>query len=464
MKRPALWRHLWRWTLGGLALAWIALMGASYYAGLHEAEEITDAHLASAANVLLQVSAFGNQAAEPAPASPPAEAEFHSFIPLGRHLSFTRSLAVIVWDRGSIVADSRPPEQRGPLADTDGYSTFTTSEPDGKSAHRWRMFSAHNADGTRRAVALIGLEQRAWIGRHVAIAIARPALVVLPLVALLLWWAMRRGLRPLNALSARVASLDLRDGERLEDAHRYAEFDSMVQAINGLIARLQALVLHEKQFASDVAHELRTPLAAIALQSDNAARQTDPVARAKALAALQHESLRAGRILGELLELARAQGRGNDTTEPVDLAQLAARVLAGFAQASHDSGHLLELEAEPEPVVVPGFPLLLELALGNLIANALRHTATGTRVRVTVTQSCGACRLSVLDDGALHHDGLAGDHGADGPVAAAAGLGLGLKLVARIAGVHHARLLRDVGLPPMNTCYTLQWGTPAHAA
>lgn len=457
MTRPALWRHLWRWTLLALAIAWVALMGASYYAGLHEAEEITDAHLASAVNVLLQVSAFGAPAPGLPTPVPPADTGMPSFIPLGRHLSFIRSQAVIVWDRGVIVADSRPPELRWPVTDADGYTTFLTESTDARHPRQWRMFSAHNADGTRRAVALISLEQRAWIGRHVAVAIARPALVVLPLVALLLWWAMRRGLRPLNALSARVATLDLHHGERLEDLHRYAEFDSMVQAINGLITRLETQVQQEKQFASDVAHELRSPLAAIALQTDHAAQLTDPAARNRALASLQQEALRAGRILGELLDLARAQGRGGDVPEPVDLGALAARVLAGFAQASHESGHLLELDAASPPVVVDGHPLLLELAVGNLVANALRHTAAGTRVRVSVRQAGALRQISVDDDGPRVLQ-----EAATAPRAASAGLGLGLTLVERIARLHQAQLLRDGNFSPMTTCFTLCWGAPAH--
>ncbi|MBC7702804.1 MAG: hypothetical protein H7274_02515, partial [Rhodoferax sp.] len=112
MKRPALWRYLWRLALGALAVAWLALMVASYYAGLHEANEISDAHLASAVNVLLQISAFGAQTGDPSRMQIPVEDEFQSFIPLGRHLNLTRSLAVLVWDHDTLVVDSRPLDQR----------------------------------------------------------------------------------------------------------------------------------------------------------------------------------------------------------------------------------------------------------------------------------------------------------------------------------------------------------------
>jgi len=461
VKRLALWRYLWRWTLGALAVAWVALMAASYYAGLDEAEEITDAHLASAVNVLLQVAAFGTQPADSSTLQIPPEQEFRSFVPLGRHLSFTRSMAVIVWDNGVIVADSRPQDQRGPMAPPEGYSNLMAPSITGKPGHHWRIFAAQRAGGTRRAAAMIDLEQRAWIGRQVAIAIARPALVVLPLVALLLWWAIRRGLKPLNQLTARVAGLNLQSGDRLEDAHRYAEFDSVVRAINSLIDRLQEQVARERQFASDVAHELRTPLAAIALQADQATVQLSPQDRAASLAAMQQAALRAGQILRELLDLARAQSFADDAALPVNLAELGAQVLAHFGQASHESGHVLELDGPPGPVIVQGNPLLLDLAVGNLVSNALAHTRAGSRVQITVAQEGDVRSLAVSDDGQQGDPGAASPQPRPARSAAGLGLGLGLKLVERIAELHQAQLVRDTGVAPMTTRFTLSWAQDA---
>src|SRR5690606_16542063 len=130
---------------------------------------------------------------------------------------------------------------------------------------------------------------------------------------------------------------------RLDVPDGYAEFASTVAAINGLVGRLQFQAEAERAFASDVAHELRTPLAAIALQADVAAQHPDADSRAGALARLQHESLRAGQILAQLLDLARAQRPDNAGLRDVCLDTLAADVMAGFAQASVDSDHALEL-------------------------------------------------------------------------------------------------------------------------
>lgn len=453
MKSRALWRYLWKWTLWALGIAWITLMGASYYAGLHEAQEITDAHLASTVNVLLQVAAFGTQAADADAIAPnPVGTGSQSFIPVGRHLDFARSLAVLVWDNGVVVADSRPAAQRALLDIPNGYSIFTTQSGSQSVPHHWRVFAAQRSDTSRRAVAMIDLDQPAYIGRRVALTIARPAVIVLPLIGLLLWWSTRRGLKPLNDLSARVAGLKLQSGERLGESYGFSEFASVVSAINGLIDRLELQANRERTFASDVAHELRTPLAAIALQSQTALQETDPAARAQALEVLAGESMRAGNILGELLDMARAQRFGAEAMQPVDLGELAARVMARFAQSSFENGHTLELIDEAGPVVVIGNPMLLELAVRNLIANALVHTRPGTLVQVSVANNAAGCTLAVSDNG---HGGVAPS------TRLTQNLGIGLSLVERIAGQHGATLVRDSGDAPMSTRFSIVW--PADA-
>ncbi len=464
MKLPSLGRYLWRWTLAALAAAWLALMIASYFAGLHEANEIADGHLASAANVLLQLPSIGSSGGVLANGYALDEDSDGQLIPSGRHLKLARSVAVLVWERGQLVSDTRAPEQRGNLEFPDGYATTVVQPGPDKEPHRWRSFSAQRLDGTRRVTAMVDLDQPTRIVREVTFTIARPSLVVLPLVALLLWWAIRRGLRPLHDLSQRVGALDMHKSDRLDESRGFAEFASTVSAINALIGRLQQQTDAERAFASDVAHELRTPLAAIALQADVAADHPDAAQRAQALGRLQRESLRAGQILRQLLDLARAQRLDSAALGAVCLDELAAAVLAGFAQASHDSGHVLELRRGDQPIHVTGNGLLLELALRNLIDNALGHTEAGTQVIVQVGRRQGVVFVSVSDDGAASAAATdIRDPQTTEPVAAGSDehLGIGLRLVERIAASHHARLEHDGGDPGMSTRFSIVWKSDA---
>jgi two-component system sensor histidine kinase QseC len=451
--RPRLlWRHLWGLTLGALTLVWLTLMVVAWYTGHHETEEMSDGHMMGVARLWLAVS----------PTEVGALSE-----PLARQglRSYVQDVAVIEWQGDRVVTDTHRlvvglglGAAPAPGASTRQYQGVMGSGP-------WRMVvaeartTAEPAQPRRRVAVLMKMAQRVDLGRDVAAHVARPALLVLPLVALGLWWTIRRGLRPLDRLSREVAELDTFAGQRLSNQHRFREFSSTVQAINTLVDTLQTRAQRERAFASDVAHELRTPLSAIALQARAAQRESSP----EHLAQLEHEALRAGRILAQLLDLARAQRTGagappGEAWPALELGGLAAEVISRHAQQAHETGHELSLLQPDGGVRVCAQPMLLELALRNLIENALRHTPAGTQVCVEVWQTPQAMGLSVSDDGqrdAARHSATT----ASAPVAPAdtAGLGLGLRLVERIAEQMGARFLREDGTKPMTTRFTLSW-------
>jgi len=431
-----LWRHLWGWTLGALLCVWLSLIAVAWSTGHHEAEEITDGQLMAIARLWL--------ATQPVPTQPLGE-------PLDRRgvRSYVQDVAVLQWRAGHLVADThqwvRHLHLDAGLPQT-GWSVQRVGRSD------WRMYVAES--GQNRVAVLMDMGQRYDLGKDVAARVARPALLVLPLIALGLWWTIRRGLRPLESLSSEVAELGALAGQRLDTQHRFREFSSTVLAINTLLDTLQAQAQRERDFASDVAHELRTPLAAITLQAN--AAQHDPTP--ERLARLEQESLRAGRILSQLLELSRAQrwgvggaASGLEQARPLDLGAVAAELISSHAQLAHESGHELSLKQPEQAVQVSALPMLLELAVRNLLENALRHTPPGTQVGVEVWRAGGALGLSVSDDG--QRDSAAGLS----PPSSDVGLGLGLRLVQRMAEQMGAVLERGAGAPPMTTRFTLRW-------
>ena len=431
-----LWRHLWNWTLGALLVVWLTLVAVAWYTGHHEAEEITDGQLIAVARLWMRAAPHDEPAAQ-------------QDVRQGRVSAYVQDVALIQWDDERLVTDTHGMAQGLGLSAPPplGFSVRPFQGLQGPS--QWRLYVAgQQADGHERRVAvLMDMAHRYDLGRDVALHVARPALLVLPLIALVLWWTIRRGLRPLERLSREVAALDTANGQRLDDRQRFREFSSTVTAINTLVDTLQTRAQREREFASDVAHELRTPLSAIALQAR--AAQTDPTP--EHLQRLEQEALRAGRILTQLLDLARAQRNSGDS-EPVAtaLGEVAADLIAAHAQQAYDSGHELSLVQPDAPVTVRVTPMLLELALRNLIANALRHTPPGTQVAVEVWRGPQGCGVSVSDDGQR----------AGAPVVSAAathGLGLGLRLVERMAEQMGGQLVRDTGLPPMTTRFTLRW-------
>lgn len=440
-RQPMLRRYLLSWTLGALLVVWLMLIALAWYTGLREARKFSDGQLVAVAKLWLE-------------ASPTGARQFRVPASAGIDHEYLQEVAVLAWEDGRLVADTHRVAPGLDLASLPqrGFRTLSVQTEHGLG--EWRSFGvALDMDGRqRRVLALMDMKKRFELGKDIAEHMAQPAILILPLVTLLLWWTIRRGLRPLDQLSSEVAALDGFAGQRLDTRHRFREFSSTVSAINTLVDTLQKQAQREREFASDVAHELRTPLAVIALQARAAQADASP----ERLARLERESLRAGRILSQLLDLARAQrtGAGGPSNlleaGDVELGELAARLISTHAQLAYETGHELSLQQPEQPVHVAAQPLLLELALRNLIENALRHTPPGTQVAVEVWQSPDDLGVSVSDDGQRPGSGAA-------PAAAQPGLGLGLRLVGRIAEQVGATLQRDGGEPPMSTRFSLRW-------
>ena len=440
VRQPSLQRYLLRWTLGAVLVVWLTLLAVAWGTGLRESRKFSDGQLVAVARLWLQT-----EHAALAPLDPAALVRFQH--------EYLQDVAVIEWQDGQLMADSH--QMAGGLSAADipphGFATVPYRSSDGAGERRLYTVAIAHKGHQRRVAVLMDMQKRSELGNDIAEHVAQPALLIFPLVAFLLWWAIRRGLRPLDQLSNEVAALDGLSGQRLNTEHRFREFHSTVSAINALVFSLQNQAQRERAFASDVAHELRTPLAAMTLMASAAQAEPTPAR----LAQLEHESLRAGRILAQLLDLARAQRAGSQARETgqlvpaIDLGEVALQQVADHAQKAYETQHELSLARPDAPVMLAVPPMLLELALRNLIDNALQHTPPGTQISVDLEQSGSTVNLSVSDDGQHRSSvGLAADRG---------GLGLGLRLVERIAEEMGATLVRDQGEPPMSTRFTLRW-------
>lgn len=440
-QQSTLQRYLLRWTLGAVLVVWLTLLAVAWGTGLRESRKFSDGQLVSVARLWLQT-----EHAALTPLDPVALARFQH--------EYLQDVAVLEWQDGVLVTDSH--QVAAGLATADipphGFATLPYRTTEHTGERRIYTATAQHNGHERRVAVLMDMQKRSELGKDIAEHVAQPALLIFPLVAFLLWWAIRRGLRPLDRLSNEVAALDGFSGQRLNTEHRFREFNSTVSAINTLVGSLQNQAQRERAFASDVAHELRTPLAAMTLMAS--AAQADPTPQR--FAQLERESLRAGRILAQLLDLARAQRAGSQAREAgqplatVDVGEVALQQVGNHAQKAYETEHELSLSRPDAPVNLAVPPMLLELALRNLIDNALQHTPPGTQISVDLEQTGPVVNLSVSDDGQHRTSaGLAADRG---------GLGLGLRLVERIAEEMGATLVRDEGVSPMSTRFTLRWG------
>lgn len=443
-RTPTLTRHLLAWALGALTLVWAAFIVFGYSTGEHEADELTDGHLASVSSLLLPLAPGGLQADAARPV-----------ITNGKDLrahDYQRSLTVVVWDAQGRMLSRTGDAPAPPFSAEGGFTTLQLGDP----PQAWRAFSRWDDQHAYKLMVLLSQAERDDLAADIAGQVIEPGLWLLPVVALLLGLAIHRGLRPLRQLAQQVHALDTREAQKLQARVRFAELGAAVDAINRLVERYHAALTRERALADEFAHELRTPLASIALQARVLQDAPDGPERGAALVRLREDALRAGEVLAHLLALARAsRAELAEAAQPLDLDALARRVVADFAPQAHAGGRELGL-ASPGPFPLAGHAVLLELALRNLVQNALAHTPAGTQVEVELDPE--ARSLQVSDDG-LRHAGPPGEmrEGGVQPLR----LGLGHRVVEKVAALHGASFEPELPLEGGRRAWRLRFGPPA---
>jgi signal transduction histidine kinase len=274
-----------------------------------------------------------------------------------------------------------------------------------------------------------------------------PLFALTAMIGVLLVFALRRGMEPLRAVNTALGQRSETSLAPLELQPVPVEVLPLVQTLNDLLRRLSEAFEAQRHFVADAAHELRSPVTALQLQVQLLERCTDPAEQAAATAELALGIGRTRHLIEQLLHLSRAAAE-RDQRDPVPLERVSLGELARAAvvrwSAQAERRHIdlgADIQAAPS---VEGNPLQLEIALNNLVDNALRYTPPGGVVDVVVGMIAGAPALRVIDNG----PGVAPDErvrvfdrfyrSPQAPSLSEVGSGLGLAIVKAIADRHHA--------------------------
>lgn len=261
----------------------------------------------------------------------------------------------------------------------------------------------------------------------------------------------KRGLAPLASIgreAERVTAQRLGPFLRAEDAP--AEIRALVEAINRMLDRLATSFRALEEFSADIAHELRTPLHNLMLQTQvtlGRPRSADDYRDALHSNLEQIEHLQ--RMVADMLFLARAdRGMVELRVEPVDLAEEAVKVAEYFEVAAADADKTISVEGAG---VAMCDRVMVRRALTNLISNAVRYSPARSRIRVAVnSRGASGCEVDVVNSSSPISEGelrrLFGRfaRGESAESSLSEGSGLGLSIVASIMRLHGGDVRADM--------------------
>ncbi|MEE7494771.1 two-component sensor histidine kinase [Methylobacterium oryzae] len=368
MSGASLRRTALGWMTALLAGIGIAAMIAAYLLARSEAADFLDGQLRQVA-----LNAGPGLADEQSAAQAPPAADEDP----------EDQIAVTIWQDGRILRndpgmDTQRPERLGYADPVMGGET-------------WRTY-------TRAAGALtVRVAQRDVVrvefARTAAFGAVTPLLLLVPLSWLVVGWAMNRVLGRLDVLVRDLAGRSVSATTPLPMQDVPVEVAPLVGAMNGLIGRLQAALDAQRRFVADAAHELRTPLAAMHAQIDVLPASGIPGSRDALVAGLR----RASRLVDQLLRLARLDGQ-EGVAERIDLASLLLDCVGDHAVLAQANDIDLCVAVTASVMLHAPADEIRTLVV-TLLDNALRYTAAGGEVDVSLGQEAGRHVLAMRDTG-----------------------------------------------------------------
>lgn len=323
----------------------------------------------------------------------------------------------------------------------DGYARQTI---DGEG---WRVYALSNAEGdvqvqVAKPVGELAKDFRKWVLFGLGV-----SLLMLLMLGVAVKYVIRKSLRPVIAMRRTIAARDSLDLTPLSGSDLPDEVRPLIDSFNQLLGRLDRTMRNERQFLSEAAHELRTPLAALLTHAQVAQRSKTLEEAATPLRQLVRGVERSARLSQQLLDSARLDAERSGERISVELADIVAVVTHELDAIAVQKRQSIALDAEPCTIL--GNVDDLGILVGNLVDNAVRYTQQGGRIAVRCLAVGEVARLQVLDDGpgvaAADRERIfdrffrvAGSH--------QRGSGLGLSLVARIAAAHDAAIATGDGL------------------
>jgi two-component system sensor histidine kinase QseC len=369
--------------IAATSLIWLVATCWIYIGATREIESVLDARLQEAARMVLSLaSGNGVDAAQTNGASGPAP----------EIMSYERQLSCQIWSLdGRLVARSSgaPDESLG-----DKRAGFSQRLIKGET---WRVYTAEDAaKGVRVSVGdRLGL--RAYLVQEIIKGLLAPLLLTIPLLGLLIWASLSRGLRPLQALTRELSRRNADDMNPVETGTIPAEIRPVVAALNHLFRKVRDAMQHERELTAFAAHELRTPLAGLRTQAQIAMAARDDATREAALRQIIVAADRTTRMVRQLLAIAKVDSTHEASLSSVNIGDIIEEVVGVLPAADRTSR--VDIDPALKNTVVTANRELLLAAIRNLQENAARHMRQPGIIQWSMERNPDSLIVFVDDEG-----------------------------------------------------------------
>jgi two-component system, OmpR family, sensor kinase len=367
-------RHLLAWLVPVFLAAALVAVGCTYYMFGSMVSWFMDSQM--------QVLAESHTAET---IGPPA------LRPLTDHHIEKGGVVVQIWDGQGGLLTSTYPALAVPLQAADGFENVKIG------SQTWRIYSVHTPARTVQAIQ--DAEFRVHVIKKQALQAGLPIALLIPISAVILWLAIRVGLRRLEAVARAAAAQDENTIAELPTKDVPSEISPLVMAVNRLLTRLRDAFASQRRFVQDAAHELRTPITAMTLQLENLKACSMDAETTAQVAQFEAGLKRTKRLIEQLLRLARQEApQKSDAASSIELAEFLRDLISDLMPCADHRDIDLGLSVDVDATVRAN-PHELRSLLHNLLDNALRYTPDHGVVDVRVFADDGKVVVEVVDSG-----------------------------------------------------------------